>query len=163
MRVVFRSEPKFLAVVTSLNAGRFSVSAKIPGSTYQFECEVFVGWNHNARPYPSFIEVFFRSGPKFLAVFSNSNARRFSVRTKSRGGFYQFECEAFFGQDQTPCRFLPFRMRRVCRAEPKFLAIITRLSARRFPARTEIPGSVAQFEREAFFGQSQNFWQYLLV
>ena len=48
MRGVVQPEPKCLTVFPSLNAGRFSVSAKIPGSSYQFECEVFVGRNPDA-------------------------------------------------------------------------------------------------------------------
>ena len=47
MRCVCRSEPKALAVFASLNAGRLSVGAKIPGGISRFKCEAFVGREQN--------------------------------------------------------------------------------------------------------------------
>ena len=51
MRGVSRSEPKYLAMFSSLHARRFSVGIKIPGDIYQFGCEVVVGQNQNPRQY----------------------------------------------------------------------------------------------------------------
>ena len=48
MRGVFRSEPKSLAVFTSVNARRFSVRTEIPDGIYQCECEAFFGQNQNS-------------------------------------------------------------------------------------------------------------------
>ena len=47
-RGVFRSEPKFLAVLPSLIAWRYSVRTETPGSIYQLKCEVLVGQNLNS-------------------------------------------------------------------------------------------------------------------
>ena len=80
-------EPKFLAVFTSfsvrtgipggissLDAWRFSVRAKIPGK------------------FPVLLRSVFRPEPEFLAVFS--------VSTEIPDINYQFECEEFLGQNQ---------------------------------------------------------------
>ena len=42
MRGAFRSEPKFLAEFTNVDARRYSVRTQIPGVNYQVECEVFL-------------------------------------------------------------------------------------------------------------------------
>ena len=66
-------------------------------------------------------------------------------------------------------------------SEPKFLAIVTRLTERRFSAGAEVPGDIYQFECEAFFvraetsgsiypcecealfDQNRNSWRYFAV
>ena len=119
----------------------------------------------------------FRTGSKFLAVFSSFNARRFSATTKIPGIMYHFECEAFFGQNQNSWPFFPVQTRGVfvrteipgsfnqfeCEAffgQPKFLAIFTSSNARRFSARTKVFGGFSQLKCEAFFGQNGNSWRY---
>ena len=122
-----------------------------------------------------------RSEPNCRAIFPRSNAKSFSVRTKVPGDFLQFECEAQLGQNQNSWRFFPVLMRGVCRAEPKFLAVITSENARclsvrteipcffsslnagRFSARTRIPGDLPQYKCETFFGRNRNSWRYLPV
>ena len=102
----------------------------------------------------------FASGPKIPAIFSNFNARRFSVRTELPGDIYQFECEAFFGQNQSPWRYLPIRMLGVILSEPEFLAIFSSLNSLRFSVRTQVPGSIYQLESKVFVGQDRNAWRY---
>ena len=143
MRGVIQSEPDFLAVFPSLNARRLSVRAGIPGSIYQFKCEVFVGRRQNVSRY-----------------FPVGSARRFSVRTEIPGGFSQFKCEAFVQQNQNSWRNLPVQMRGGFRSAPKFMAIFTILRARCLSVRTKIPGDIYQFGRGAFVGQNQNPWRY---
>ena len=48
-------------------------------------------------------------------------------------------------------------MRGVCRPEPKFLAICPSLNARRFSARTRLPGEFYQFKCGAFFSSEPKF------
>ena len=93
----------------------------------------------NRNPWPRFpvkTRGVFREGANFLAIFpsldawcfsvrtkvpggfSSVSARRFSVRTEIPGDIYQFECEAFFGQDQNSWRRVPVLMRGVCPPEP---------------------------------------------
>ena len=164
MRGAFRSEPKFLAIFTSLNARRISARSKVPGDIYQVECEAFFGHARNSSRYlPIWTRVFFQSEPKFLAIFTNSNARRVSVRTKIPGDFPQFKCGAFFGQNRNSWRYVPISIRDVTRWEPKSLAVSTSPNERRFSARTATPGNIYQFECEAFFGQNQNSWRYVPV
>ena len=119
MRGVRRSEPKFLAVFTSLNAGRFSVSAANPSSFSQFECEAFsvrtkipceislfgreafFGQNRNPRRrIPILMRGVCWSEPKFLAVFTSLNATRFSVRARIPGDISQVGCEVSVGQNR---------------------------------------------------------------
>ena len=102
----------------------------------------------------------FASGQKTPAVFSNFNAMRFSVRTKLPGNIYQFEREAFFGQNQDPWRYLPIRMLGVIRSEPEFLAIFSSLNAMCFSVTTQVPGSIYQFGCKVFVGQDRNAWRY---
>ena len=101
----------------------------------------------------------FRPEPKFLAVFTSLNLRRLSVGTKIPGSFFQFKRQVLFGQDRNSCRRLPVLARGVFRPEPKFLAVLTNLSAMRFSVRTQIPGDVFHFECEVFVGQNQSPWQ----
>ena len=54
MRGVFRAEPKFLAIFTSLNAGRFAVRNEIPGGISQFKREASVGQKRNSWRYIPF-------------------------------------------------------------------------------------------------------------
>ena len=143
----------------------------IPGGIPQFECEAFVGQARNSwRKLLVFMRIVFRSGPKFLAIFSRLNARCLSIRTEIPGSICQFKRELCFGQDRNPwqyspvCRpapkiltmstYLPGWARGVFRSEPKFLAIFPRSNARRFSARTEIPGGISQFKCEALVGQN---------
>ena len=142
MRGVCWAEPNFLAIVTSLNARRFSVRTKTPGGISQFESDVRAG--NSWRYFPIWIRGVFRSGPKFLAVFPSLNARCFSVRTETPGDISQFKCEVSVGQDPNTWRSSPIWMRGVVRSEPKFLAIFTGLNARRFAARPKTPGSILQ-------------------
>ena len=108
MRGVFRSEPEFLAKITSSNARRFSASAEIPGGNYQFAREVFVGQNRNSWRYlPIWARGVCRLEPKFLAVFPNVGARRYSVRTQIPGVNYQVGREAFFGENRNSWRNIP--------------------------------------------------------
>ena len=80
----------------------------------------------------SFNATRFQSGPKSLAIFTALNARRFSVRTEAPGGFFQFKCEALFGQGQNPRQYLPVEMRGAFGSEPDFLAIFPRVAAGHF-------------------------------
>ena len=101
MRGVCRSELKFLAVFSSLNAEYLSVRTKIPSSMFRFQGDVPFFQNQNSwRYFPVQMRGVCRSEPKFLANFSNLNARRFSVRTKIPSDIYQFECQAFVGRDR---------------------------------------------------------------
>ena len=141
-----------------------------------------VGQNQNSWRYlPMGPRGTFQPGPKFLALLSSVNARRYFVRTEIRGGIFQFLCKALFGRDQNFWRYFPVYVRGVCRLEPQPLAIFTNLNARRysvrtevpgntyqfkceaFSVRTEIPGDISQAEREAFFGQNQNPCRYLPI
>ena len=137
------SGPKYLAVLTNLNARRFSARTEIPGGIYHFGCVAF-----------------FRSEPKSLAVFTNLDARRFSVRTKTPCGIFQFKCEALFGQNQNSLQHLPVWIGCVCRSAPKFPAVYPNLNARSGP---KVPGDSYHFEFEAFFGQKRNSWRRLSV
>ena len=104
MRGVRRPEPKFPAVFSSLNARRVSVRTPIPGNSYQFEWEVFVGQTQHAprwrpdcmrgvcRSEPGFLAIFtsvtrtvFQSEPKFLAAFTTLDLGRFSVSAEIPG------------------------------------------------------------------------------
>ena len=123
MRGVRRPEPKFLAVVTSLNAMRFSVRTEIPGSMYQLVCEVrteipgdisqfkrevFFGRNRHAWQYlPNRTRGVRRSDTKYLAVFTSLNPMRFAVRTETPGSFPQSKYEAFVCQNQNSWRSFP--------------------------------------------------------
>ena len=87
----------------------------------------------------------------------------FRLGRKVPDGVFHSECEAFFGQDRNPRRYLAvqmrggrqsgpkswqkllIRMRGVRRSEPEFLAVFF------------------QFEREVLFGQNRNSWRYLPV
>ena len=197
MRGFCWSGPKFLAVFASLNARRLSVRPKAPGSIYQFACEVFLSENQSSwRYFPVLMRGVSRSEPKYLAMFSSLNARRFSVGIKIPGDIYQFGCEVVVGQNQNPRQYLPIWMRGVGRSdpnflagvpslnawclsvrtktpgnsyqfkcvvssrpEPKVLAILPSWNARLHSVRTEIPGDIYQFEREAFFCQIRNSWR----
>ena len=160
MRGVLRPGPKFLAVCSNLNARRLSVRTKAPGSIHHFECEVFVSGNQSLwRYFPVLLRGVSRPEPKFLVMFSSLNARRFAARTKIPGDVFQFDCEAFFGQDRNSWRYLPMRMRGVCRSEPKPPAVFSNLNARCPSVRTEIPSSCSQFKCMVFVGQNQNPWQ----
>ena len=131
-RCVFQSQPKFLAIVSSLNATCSSVRTEFRGSSFQRNAGGFVGQDQNSsRYFPVQMRGVCRSETNSLAVFSDLNAMGFSVRTEIPGGIYQFECEAFCGQNQNPRRYFPVKMRGVCRSEPEFLAVCTRLNARR--------------------------------
>ena len=141
MRGVFRSEPKFLAILPSLRARRLSVGTEIPGNSYQFEFEVFVSQNPNSWQ------------------ITNLHARCLSVRAKIPGGFFQFECEALSYQNRSSWRYLPGYVGGVFRAGAKSLAVFTSLIARRFSIRTEIPGVIYRFECEVFVGQGPNAWR----
>ena len=145
MRGVFRSGPKFLAIISSLNARRFSLRTKVPGDISQVNCAAF------------------------------------SVRTEIPGGISQFKFEALLGQDQNSWRYSPVQMRGVCRSEPKSLEIfpsfnarcvsvrtkipssISSFNARRFSVRTNIPGNIYRCECEALFSQNPSSWQVLPV
>ena len=48
----------------------------------------------------------------------------------------------------------------VIRSEPVFLAIFSSLSATCFSVRTQVPGSISQFECKVFLGQDRNAWRY---
>ena len=161
MRGVFRSEPKFLAEITSSNARRFPASAKIPGGNYPFAREVFVGQNRSSWRYlPIWARGVCRLEPKFLAVFSSLYARCMSARTKFPGSIYQFKCEVLLGRNQNSWRYLPIWARGVTRSEPEFLAVFPSSNARRYSVRTRIPGSISQFQCEVFVGQDRNSWRY---
>ena len=88
-----------------------------------------------------------RSEPKSLAVFTNSNARRYSVRTEMPGGDFQFDREALFGQNRNSWRYFPVWVRGVFRPEEKFLAVLTSFNARRFRSEFKF---LAKFGCEAF-------------
>ena len=135
MRVAFRSEPKPLAIFSNLHARYFLV--EIRGAC--------------------------RSKPKFLDVCTISIARCVPVRTKIPGDFYQFGSEAFFGQNRNSWRYFPARRRGVILSEPKLLATVTSLYARRFSVRTEIPSIIPQFTYEAFCEQDRNSWRFFPV
>ena len=158
MRGVFQSGPKFLVVFPSLNARRVSVRTKTSGDMFQFKCEAFFGQNLNPgnsyqskckafcgqvrnswRYFPVKMRGVVRSEPKFLAIFSSLNARRYSIRTGIRRDISQVKWGAFFGRRQNSWRRFQIGMRGVIRPEPKFLAVFTNVRARRYSARTEIP------------------------
>ena len=143
---VFRPEPNFLAVVTGLNAGRFSVRAEIPSDISQLKCEAFFGLNQSVwRYFPVWARGLVRSEPEVLAVIPSLNARCFSARTKTSGDISQFKCGASVGQNQNSWRYLPPWMRGV------------------FSVRTAAPGSIYQFGCEACFGRNQDSWRYFPV
>ena len=157
MRGVFRSEPKFLAIFTNLDARRFSVRTKTPGGAPQFKCEAFCRQNRNSRQYlPIWMRGVFRSEPDLLAVFTNLNAKCLSVRTKIPGGMSQFQCEAFWVGTRIPGGAHQFGCEVFCRSGPNSLAVNTTLNARRSSVRTEIPGDIDQFKCEAFFGENRS-------
>ena len=141
-----RSEPKFLAVFSSLGARRYSVRAETP--------DEFL---------PIWMRGVCQSEPEFLAVFTSLNARRFSVGTEMPGGVFQFKCEAFVSQSQNSWQYFPVVMRGFLRSEPRFLAIFPSLGARSYSVRTQLPGGIFQFSREEFFGQNQGSWRYFPV
>ena len=167
-RGVFPSEPKFLVIVTSLNARCFSARAKIRGNISRFKCEAFVSQNRNPGRYlPLWMRGVFRSEPKFLAILPSLRARRLSVGTEIPGKFLaivitNLNSRCLSVRIQIPGK-LPISMRGVCRSGPKFLAVFSSLSARRYPIRTEVPGGIYQATWEAFFGRGQSPWRYLPV
>ena len=164
IRGVTRSQPKFLALFTGLGARRFSVRTKTPGETYQSECEAFFGQNQNSwRRFPVKMRRIRLPELKFPAVLRNLNARCLSVRTEIPGDMFQFNCEAFFGQNQNSWQCFPVLTRCVFPSDPEFLAIFTNLNARRFSVRTKIPREIYHFECEAIFSQNQNSWRFLPV
>ena len=164
MRGVIRPVPKFLAIVTSLNARCLSVRTEIPGGIYQYGCELFFAQNRNSwRYFPVWTRGVFRSEPKRLAVFTSLNARLFSARTKIPGGICQFACEASVGRKPSAWRYFPVCMRSVFRAGPELLAIFSSLNARCLSVRTRTPGDVSQFKCEVFVGQNQNSWRYFPI
>ena len=152
--------------IASLNARRFSARTEIPGGISQYKCVAFVGQKQNSLQFlrsepfgpvrtrgvfrPVRTRGVFRSEPKCLEVLTSLNARFLPVRTKipgsisqfKCGGIFQFEREAFFGQNQNSWQLLPVKVRGVCRSVPKFLAIVYSLDARRLPVRTRIPGCI---------------------
>ena len=161
MRCVCRPEPKFLAVSPSLNARCLSARTGIPGDISQFECEAFLGRNQNSWHYvPIWIRGAFWSEPKFLVIFTNLDARRFSVRTEIPGVISQFECEVFVGQSQYSWRYFPVLIRGVFRSGPKFPAVCASLGARRYSVRTEMPGGVFQCECEV---GTKSSWRYVPI
>ena len=161
MRGVFRSEPKSLAIFFSLNTRRVSARTKIPCGVSQFECEALFGRNQNSWRYvPIWIRGAFWSEPKFLVIFTNLGARRFSVRTEIPGVLSQFECEVFVGQSQYSWRYFPVLIRGVFWSEPKFLAVCTSLGAMRYSARTKMPGGIFQFECEV---GTKSSWRYVPI
>ena len=161
MRGVTRSDPKFSAVYSDLNA---RPEPKTPRDICQLKFEAFFGQNQIPGGIAELErEAFFSSEPKLLAVFTNLNARRYSVGTETPGDISQSRCEAAFGQIPNSWRNLPVLTRRVFQSGPKSLAIFTALNARRFSVRTEAPGGFFQFKCEALFGQGQNPRQYLPV
>ena len=93
---------------------------------------------------------FFRSEPKSLAVFTNSNARSYSVRTRIPGDIFQFEFVVLFSQNPSSWQYLPVRIQGVCRSGPKCLAVFTDLDARCLSIRNKIPGDICQCKCEAF-------------
>ena len=99
MRGVFRSEPKFLAIVTSLNAMCFSVRTRIPGGIPLLGRDAFFGQNRNSWRISSLNAKRYAVRTEIPGGISSLNERRFSVSAIIPGGIYQFECEAFFGQD----------------------------------------------------------------
>ena len=148
MRGVFQSGTGALAGSTNLNSRCSSVGTKIPGDISQHKWEVF-GGQHKCeasfgqvrsswRYFPVYMRGVVRSEPKFLAIFPNLNAGRFSVRTGTPGDFFQFKCEVCVGQNQSSQQYVPVLMRGVCRSGPKFLAVFTDLHARSFSVRTEV-------------------------
>ena len=164
MRGVFRADRKFLAVFPSLNARRFSVRTQMPGNYYQFDRDAVFEQDRNAWRYlPIWMRGECRSEPKFLAMFSSVNARRFSVRTQIPGNSYHFACELFAGQNRNSWRYFPILMRVVCRSEPEFLAVCSCSRARCPSVRTIIPGDISQFTYGAFFGQRRNSWRYVPI
>ena len=164
MRGVCRSEPKFLAIFTNLNARRSSVRTEIPGDIYPFEREVFFSQNSNSwQQLPVRTRGVILSEPESLAIFPSLNERRFSADAEIPGGIYQFGRESFFGQNRNAWQFLPMRMRDVFQSGPKFLATVTNMNATSFSARTKILGDVPQSSREASVCQNQNSQQYVPV
>ena len=133
MRGACQSDPEFLTVFTEMNARRVSVGTKfpgdiprvkcdslfgqnrnsrhrfsfgtnIPGDFFQFGREAFFGLNGNSWRYlPIWMRGVFRREPKFLATFSSLDARSYSARTKIPSNIYQFERDAFFGQNRNSC------------------------------------------------------------
>ena len=160
MRGVCQSEPKFLAVFTSMDASCFSPRTEIPGGISQFGRGAFFGQNRNAWRYlPVWMRGFSRPGPKSQAVFANSHARRLSVGNQVPGDISQCACEAFFGQGQNSWRYFLVWMRDVCRSEPELLATFPSLNARCLSVRTKTPGDISQFGRSVVFSQNRNSWR----
>ena len=160
MRGVFRPERKFLAIFVISHAMCLSVRTKLPGNFFQFKCEASVCRNRNSSRYsPIWMRGVCPSEPKSLAIVTSLNARCLSVRANIRGNISRFKCVAFVSQNRNPGRYLPLWMRGVFRSEPKFLAILPSLRARRLSVGTEIPGNSYQFEFEVFVSQNPNSWQ----
>ena len=84
-----------------------------------------------------------RPEPKFLAVFTNVNARRFSAISEIPVGFFQFERDVTVGQNRSSWRFFPVQVRGVIPSGAKFLAIYPSL--------------------ESFFGRGQRSWRYVPI
>ena len=146
MRSVCRSEPRPLAVFTSLDARRLSVRTKIPGDIYESKCGVFVSQNQIPQQFPPVrIRGAFRSEPKSLATFTSLNARSFSAGIKIPRNSSQCVCEVFVGQNRNSWRYFPAQIRGA------------------FSVRTESPGGISQCDCEAFFGLDRNSWQCLRV
>ena len=138
-RGVFQPGPKFLALLSSVNARRYFVRTEIRGGIFQFLCKALFGRGQNSwRYFPVYVRGVCRLEPQSLAIFTNLNARRYSVRTEVPGNTYQFKCEAFFGQNRNSWRYFPIWTRGAFRSEPKSLSVFTNLNARRFSVRTEI-------------------------
>ena len=101
--------------------------------------------------------------PKFLAIFTNFDARRLSVITDISGNSFRFKCESLFGQSRNPWRSFPIWMRGVSRSEPKFLEVFPSWSSRRLSVEAKIPGCLYHFDREVCSGHNQNSWRFLPV
>ena len=154
MRGAFRSEPKSLAIFPSQTRNPWRLlPIRTRGVVWSGPKFLAVFTNLNAR----------RSSARttFLAIFPNLNARRLSVRPRTPGNFKQFKCEAFFGKDQNSWRYFPIRMRGVCRSEPEYLTVSSSLNAKCFSGRTKNPSHVSQFARDVLFGQNQiSRWRF---
>ena len=150
MHGVCRSAPKPLAIVTSLSAW------------------CLLGQNRRSWRYcPVEMRDFIRSEPKFLAILPSLRARRLSVGTEIPGKFLaivitNLNSRCLSVRIRIPGK-LPICMRGVCRSGPKFLAVFSSWSARRYSIRTEVPGGIYQATWEAFFGRGQSPWRYLPV
>ena len=104
----FSARTEILAIYPSLNARRFSVRTKVPGNSYQFGCDVFVGEGRNSwRYFLVRMQGVMMSEPKFLEVFPSLNGRRFSAEAEISVGSVQFAREVCFGQNRNSWRNIP--------------------------------------------------------